>query len=479
LQRKNLTLVLAVILAAFLVIQAMWTAWWTMLPAWPGYGVKKYIRVNAPIVAITHVRVIDGTGTPPSENTNVILSNGKIQAIGGAATTPLPEGAEVLDGAGHTLIPGIVGMHDHLFYGGVRTGLGYGEKEMASSFPRLYLAGGVTTIRTTGGINPFTDLRLKRQIDGGWLAGPKLHVTGPYMQFSSPEETRKIVEFWADKGATSFKAYMYITRAALAAATEAAHKRGLKVAGHLCSVGFHEAVALGIDSLEHGLLEDTEFDPGKVPDTCPPQYSTNATLTKLDIEGDAVQDLIRDLVQHHVAITSTLPVFETFVPFRAHFDARILETLDPASRKDYQDTRAGVNQEGGTSPWLVLLRKEMQFERDFVKAGGLLLAGEDPTGNGGNLAGFGDQREVELLVEAGFTPVEAIHIATANGAAFLGESDGVGTLAPGKQADMVFLKGNPSSRIADIENVEIVFKDGVGFDSAKLIESVRETVGLH
>ncbi len=121
----------------------------------------------------------------------------------------------------------------------------------------------------------------------------------------------------------------------------------------------------------------------------------------------------------------------------------------------------------------------MEFERVFAQAGGLLLAGLDPTGIGGVIAGFGDQREVELLVEAGFTPVEAIHIATANGAQYLGDSDRIGTVAAGKQADLVVIKGNPVKNIADIENVEIVFKDGIGYDSARLIESAREAVGSH
>jgi imidazolonepropionase-like amidohydrolase len=107
----------------------------------------------------------------------------------------------------------------------------------------------------------------------------------------------------------------------------------------------------------------------------------------------------------------------------------------------------------------------------------MLLAGEDPTGIGGILAGFGDQREVELLVEAGFTPLEAIHIATANGAQFLGEADRIGTIASGKAADLVVIKGDPSQKIEDIENTEIVFKDGIGYDPAKLIESVRGIVG--
>ena len=112
-----------------------------------------------------------------------------------------------------------------------------------------------------------------------------------------------------------------------------------------------------------------------------------------------------------------------------------------------------------------------------MQAGGLLLAGLDPTGMGGVIAGFGDQREVELLVEAGFTPLEAIHIATANGAQYLGELDRIGTIAAGKQADLVVIKGDPSKKIEDIENVETVFKDGIGYDSAKLIESVRGVVG--
>jgi imidazolonepropionase-like amidohydrolase len=94
------------------------------------------------------------------------------------------------------------------------------------------------------------------------------------------------------------------------------------------------------------------------------------------------------------------------------------------------------------------------------------------------VAGFGDQREVELLVEAGFTPLEAIHIATENGARFLHEEDRIGTLAPGKRADLVVVRGDPSSKIADIEAVEIVFKDGVGYDPAMLIDSVRGLVGL-
>jgi len=192
-----------------------------------------------------------------------------------------------------------------------------------------------------------------------------------------------------------------------------------------------------------------------------------------------VQEMIRDLIAHHVAVTSTLPVFETWVYPRPPLEERVLQALVPAALDDYLSQRAGFNNEKAIAANSSDLKKEMQFERDFVKAGGLLLAGEDPTGYGGVLPGFGDQREVELLVEAGFTPVEAIHIATANGAQFLGESDRIGAVAVGKTADLVVIHGNPAANIKDIEKVEIVFKDGVGYDSAKLTDSVRGQVGLH
>lgn len=455
--------------------------------------VKSFVKVNAPVVALEHVRVIDGTGAAPAEDQTVIIERGRIRAVGSSAATPAPAGATVLDLTGYTAIPGLVGMHDHMFYPSPRTGRGVPPvyTELAFSGPRLYLAGGVTSLRTTGSIEPYTDLAVKKLIDSGVAPGPKIHVTGPYLEglgaytpnmheLTGPDDARKTVEYWADEGATSFKAYMHITRAELSAAIDAAHKRNIKVTGHLCSIGFREAAALGIDDLEHGLVVDTEFTPGKTPDVCPPSPQTSKTLAGLDVESQPVQDMIRDLVARHVAVTSTLPVFETFVGPRPPLEERVLDALAPELRIDYLATRArlsGFDAASLNAP--VFLKKEMQFEHDFAKAGGLLLAGLDPTGYGGVVPGFGDQREVELLVEAGFTPVEAIQIATANGARYLGELDQIGTIAAGKSADLAVIHGNPAADINDIEKVETVFKDGAGYDSAKLIESVRGQVGLH
>jgi imidazolonepropionase-like amidohydrolase len=454
---------------------------------------KNFVAVDAPVTALVHVRVIDGTGAPAQADQTVLIESGTIKEIGAASSVTIPSGARVLDLAGRSVIPGLVGMHDHMFY---PTASGqtpvegapalYGE--MGFSFPRLYLAGGVTSIRTTGSLEPYTDLALKKMVDTGKIPGPKIHVTGPYLEglgsytpqlheLTGPDDAVRLVNYWIDEGATSFKAYMHITRAELGAAIKAAHARGIKVTGHLCSVGFTEAADLGIDDLEHGLVVDQEFNPNKQPDVCPPDADNHPSMERVDIKSETVQAVIRKLVQHHVAVTSTLVIFETFAPNRPPLQNRVLDALSLPSRTDYLTVRAKIAEAKGASD--TLLKKEMEFEHDFVKAGGVLLSGEDPTGYGGALAGFGDQRQVELLVEAGFSPLEAIHIATQNGAEFLGEGDHVGTLKAGKMADIVVIKGDPSQKIEEIENVELVFKDGIGYDSQKLIESVRGAVGLH
>jgi imidazolonepropionase-like amidohydrolase len=456
-------------------------------------AVQAFVKVNAPVVALTHVRVIDGTGAAAREDQTVILSKGKIESVGDAASASVPKDAQVFDLHGYSVIPGLVGMHDHMFYP-MGNGI-FGE--MGFSFPRLYLAGGVTTIRTTGALEPYTDLELKKSIDAGQTLGPKMHVTGPYLegagswaiqmhQLTGPEDAVKTVNFWLDQGVDNFKAYMFITRAELGAAIQAAHKRGAKVTGHLCAVSFREAADLGIDDLEHGLFVDTEFMAAKKLDQCPEDGEDPIGMAKLDANSGALHDTIEYLIQHHVAVTSTLPVFEMgSFPGRPTMQKRVLDALAPDARTAVLANRvrasdsSRIRQRFGrdVSPYEAAFKKEEEFEYAFSKAGGLLLAGLDPTGMGGVIAGFGDQREVELLVEAGFTPLEAIHIATANGAQFLGELDRIGTIVAGKQADLVLIKGDPSKKIEDIENVETVFKDGIGYDSAKLIESVRGVVG--
>lgn len=459
----------------------------------PPNDTTPFISVHAPVIALNHVRVIDGTGAAAKENQTIVISDGKIQAVGSSGSVMIPANAQQMDRTGYSVIPGLVGMHNHLYYTNsfsVQLTKGDIEEpglaivELPFSAPRLYLAAGVTTMRTTGSLEPYTDIKIKERIDAGLMPGPKMDLTAPYLEgkptffaqmheLTGVDDAKRMVDYWADEGMTSYKAYMNITRDELGAAIQEAHARHFKLTGHLCSVTWHEAIALGIDDFEHGpVFTDTEFVGDKKVDEC--ARGTKSWMT-LEVSGAQVQGLIHELIEHHVAVTSTLPVFEASLPGRPKLQKRVLDAMSAESVQSYLIARARVPLD---TPMTSLFKKELEFELAFAKAGGLLLAGPDPTGNGGVLPGFGDQREVELLVEAGFTPVEAIQIATMNGATYLGQQDHIGSIAVGKQADLVLIKGDPSKKIDDIENVETVFKDGVGYDSQKLIESVRGQVGI-
>jgi imidazolonepropionase-like amidohydrolase len=443
-------------------------------------AVAEYVAVNAPLVALTNVQIVDGTGAPPVAGATIVIRDGVIEAVG--ANVDVPAGAEVLDLAGHTVIPGIVGLHDHTFY--TTAGRVVQTNETA---PKLYLGSGVTTIRTTGSYHPYSELNLKRAIDGGQLPGPRIHVTGPYLVSSGggemsdttlddPEEARRVVGYWADEGATWFKVYTQISRADLAAVIDEAHSRGLKVTGHICSVSFREAVELGIDNLEHGFFTNSDYAPDKRPDECPGDLP--ARLLEVDLDGPEVRATFRDMIEHEVAMTSTLAIYETFVPDRPPLEERVLELMAPDVRAEYLATREQIAATAGANPWPELFARAQAYEKAFVEAGGLLAAGVDPTGIGGALAGLGDQRNLELLVEAGFTPVEAIEIMTANGAKVLGEYERYGSIESGKLAELVVIEGDPVARPAEIRNVTLVFKDGLGFDGPKLIESTKGIVGI-
>jgi hypothetical protein len=471
------------------------------MAASPGPEVAPFVAIGDPVVVLEHVRVIDGTGAPARDDQTVVIVSGRIESVTPAASARAPKDAKRVDGTGETIIPGLVGLHDHLYYSASISSQreadgkigqpGLFIDEIPFTAPRLYLAAGVTTLRTTGSVEPYADLKVKQRIDAGLMPGPNIDATAPYLEgkgtpfaqmteLNGAEDARRFVDFWVAEGMTSFKAYMNISLEDLAAAIAQAHTHGLKLTGHLCSVSWPEAIASGIDDLEHGpLFSDTEFVADRKPGICASFPALTQSWQKIEIADPRVQGLIADLVKHHVAVTSTLPVFEAFVGSRPPIQRRVLEAMSPGARESYLAARAAVSSVGSAAAMPeATLHKEMEFEHAFALAGGLLLAGPDPTGNGGVLPGFGNQREVELLVEAGFTPLEAIHVATQNGARYLGREDQVGTIAPGRRADLVLVKGDPSKTIADIENVEIVFKDGVGYDSRKLIDSVRGQVGI-
>ena len=441
---------------------------------------QELVAVNGPVIALTHVKLIDGLGTPALEDQTILIEDDRITAVGPSGTVRVPAGAEVLDLTGHTVIPGLIGLHNHSYYTGGRGR----AAQLSFSGSRLYLASGVTTIRTTGARAPYEELNLRREIEAGRVVGPTMFTTGPYLtgeqgsltmaRLKGPDQARRVVRYWAEEGVSWFKAYTWISRAELGAVIDEAHRHGVKVTAHLCSVGYQEAVALGIDNLEHGLFANSEYAPDKRPDECP-QGFRNA-YADLDVGSPEVQKTFRDMIDAGVAMTSTLVVYEISVSGRPPIDERVYDVLAPEIAEEVREIaiarRAG---RGAISP--AMLAKAMEYERAFVAAGGLLAAGVDPTGYGAAPPGLGDQRNYELLLEAGFSAPEVVQIMSANGAEVLGIDEDVGTIEVGKVADLVVIEGDLEAA-GNLHGTKIVFRHGIGWDSSKLIDSIRGIVGI-
>jgi imidazolonepropionase-like amidohydrolase len=445
---------------------------------------RRFVSVAEPVVALRNVTIIDGTGAAPRTGQTIVIANGRIADVGADGSVSIPNGARQLDLAGHTVIPGIVGMHDHLFY----TAPGGRRVAATTSSTRLYLASGVTTIRTTGSAAPYQDINVRAQIEAGEAPGPRIHITAPYVtgdgggymaEVHSPEQARRFVAYWGEEGATWIKAYTTIKSEDLKAAIEEAHKRGLKVTGHICSVSFQEAVELGIDNLEHGLFTASDFQPGRTPDVCSGSLMATATRSEnANPQLEVWRETIRKMVDNKVPMTSTLAIYELAFPGRGMDEPRMFEMMAPEVRDAYLAQRKAIDENPNSPLNDAMLHNAMAFEKAFHDAGGLLAAGVDPTGIGGALPGFGDQRNYELLLEAGFTPTQVIQIMTLNGARILGLEKEIGSIEKGKLADLVVLQGDLIADQKVIRETRYVFKDGVGYNPEPLIASVKGRVGI-
>ncbi len=445
-----------------------------------------FVLFHEPLLAITHAQVIDGTGAGIRDNQTILIKGETIVDIGDEKNVRIPADATVKDLKGALVTPGFVLLHEHFFY--TLKGGNYGS--LFRSFPALYLAGGVTTLRTGGSMSPYADLNVRRDIDAGKTIGPDVDVTAPFVNGSfplafgmqmqrlqTPADVERMVGYWADEGVNSFKGYINLTRDQLETMVRTAHARHKKVTAHLCSVTYREAADRGIDNLEHGFMVASDFVDNKTPDECPAGKAVELALDGLAINDPRMQDLQEYLIQRKVAITSTLTIFETFAAGRPMTSQAALDLLIPELREAYVNTYTKIARDAAplrTS----LLRKNMAWEKQFHDAGGLLVAGTDPTGYGGVVAGFSATRQVELLIEAGFSLPEAVRVASLNGAKYLGRESSVGSLVAGKRADLVAFSGGVKTDTTQLPAIAWSMKGGKAYDRSKILEQWKGQVGL-
>ena len=444
--------------------------------------VKKFIDYDSSLIAFTHCKLADVKHGKVLDNQTVIVRNGIITAVDDSKKLPAPQGSVVIDLTGKSLLPGFVLLHEHMYYANYSADFSYLDvKELPYTFPKLYLACGATTIRTAGSVEPYADLNLKRDIDQGKFLGPAMDVTAPYLegkgsifpgmhQMSGPAEAKAFVDFWASQGCTSFKGYMFIDKPTLKAAIDEAHVKGLKVTGHLCAVTYREAADMGIDQLEHGFSVSTDFAPNKKENACPLGAPPIASA-----DSPKVKALIQYLVDKKTIVTSTLAVLYNMTTLDTTIRPEVLDAMSPDTRNMFLTVYNKMRSPFGNKAML----EEMKMEKMFSDAGGLLTVGTDPTGSGATLAGYGSQQSIELLTQAGFTPIEAIRIATLNGAKALGLENKIGSIEVGKTADLIVIDGDPFQNIQNIRKIEWVFKKGVGFNSQKIFTSVKGEVGKY
>lgn len=426
---------------------------------------SKFVVYEQDEIILQNARLVDVIKGTVLEGYSVLISNGKIISIEKKEKLSTHKNAKVIDLTGKTILPGLVMLHEHMMY---NNGAGVWQFHPVS-FPKLYLAAGVTTLRTAGAENPMYDLNLKRQIDSGHLIGPRMFVTGPMFNdksagflgdfiISNYEEGRKATAFWAEKGCTSFKVYSDIGTEALKGVIDEAHVRGLTVTGHLGKMSCTEAAKFGIDNIEHSF--------GSCSNDLKLRWDTTWNINP---EQEEANELIRLLIAKNIVLTIT-PISDS-----DYRNPAMLEYLSTDERKRI---------EGYLLKPPFFMRKEVNdkelrsLEKLFIKSGGRVVLGADAS-DCGLLPGFQNHNVMSTMVKSGWTPLEVIKTATIDGAKLLKIENTSGSIDLGKIADLLIVSGKPDQNINDIKNVEIVFRNGIGYDPKTLRQSVKGLVGRH
>ena len=436
----------------------------------------RFISETAPLIAFTNARVIDGTGAAAKEKQTVVIENGRIIKVGRDGEVSIPEEAKRISLKGKSLLPGWVMTHEHIFYAThppkySPNYMSYLSVQQSIAYPRLYLAAGVTSARTAGSTDPYSDLGIKRAIDSGDHVGPDFDLTTPFVTFSIPglnylnrsdikteQGAREMVRYWASRGFTSVKVQGITSeeqRSLLAATIDESHKYGLKITGDFgSSIAIHRmAVDLGIDQLEHMIAH----------------YKNKQALTAEDPE---VQGMMQHYVDHSLTISTTMALWDDQI-----IPDEVFNLLTDYSQKLYR--RYPFGEWGGGEDSIKdgsALKQQQALYLAFYRKGGTLSVGTDPARQG-VLAGYGNLRSLELLADAGIPALDVIKMATLNGAKVIGIEQDRGTIEVGKRADLIVIAGNPLENIADVHKIETVYKKGIGYDPQALKDSVKGAVG--
>ncbi len=422
------------------------------------------------VIALVGATVIDGTGAPPMPDQTILIEGERIAAVG--RDLVVPDNAIVIDVTGNAVIPGLIDMHGHMY--ALRS-------NQFEAYPRLFLAGGVTTAFSPGDFDPAGMTALRDAIARGEVVGTRIFTAGPYFDHapsivpwiegvsSAAAALDKFAE-WRDR-IDAVKVYASITEQEVAGLITAAHEAGLFVTGHLGGIPTRRAVALGIDGLEHGIFAIAELSSHGPTAPINDQY---CALAELDLTSPIVDSVISDIVRHGVYVTPTIVTMQAmhpeFDPVVADWERYLSDDMRAvlAERAEFLDAR-------GAECLGRAVEKQLAFVGQLHRRGGVVLVGTDPV-TPELLPGFALHRELQNLVAAGLTPLEAITAATANAAAALGRDEELGTIAPGRWADLVVVDGDPSMEIGSVSNIRLVLKAGDQYDPTALRQSVVGTI---